>query len=458
MAKKFKYIKKIYHKYRLLITIVSIVILLSAIFYGIYFYDKKIEKLNTELERTKLQAISEKQLSEEELAAEIAKTKDAQQKANEEAIKKNEKELELAQKEKTEKELNTDKDGDGLTYRQEISYGTSDSNTDSDNDGIIDGQDMHPAGGDRPIAQHFEWSYLDESWEWDFSFPSDWYDYYKNKSRVSQGIAYVTSDDLYIKKIADMLKKTAEEKNYVKSAFAVSFVQSLGYVDDDLISYNDYPKYPLETLAEQNGDCEDTSYLSAAIISAMGIDCSLVLLPGHMSIAIAFSNSPSGYYYSNNNRDYYYIETTGNGWEIGDMPSEYKNTKAKLLNEYYNEAEVYPSYRKPCEISSDFIGYYYDGQNYYSDNQCNNLTYCLSYEELYYNIKTQNFYWDNNCAQVVTKGCYKSTSYTGYFINGIDYYNDSKCTQKAAMCRAYSGGYWDGFYFYSDRNCTHLLY
>jgi len=239
-----------------------------------------------------------------------------------------------------------DNDFDGLENWEEDQRGTDKNNPDTDEDGIIDGLDSHPVGGGRLIAQHFEWNYSGSVWAWDLSFPSDWYDYYKNKERVSHGADYVTYDDYYIKQIANMLSEKADEEGYSKSEFAVAFIQSLGYVNDDVIGYDDYPKYPLETLAEQNGDCEDTSYLISAIVMAMNIDNVLVELPGHMAIAIAFSGSPEGYYYKlSNGWNYYYIETTAEDWLVGEIPDEYKNTKATLVKIPSNKIEEKsPSY------------------------------------------------------------------------------------------------------------------
>ncbi len=239
-----------------------------------------------------------------------------------------------------------DNDFDGLENWEENQRGTDKNNPDTDGDGIVDGLDSHPTGGGRLMAQHFEWDYLGSHWTWDLSFPSDWYDYYKNKKRESHGAGYVTYDDFYIKQIATMLEKKSNEEGYSKSEFAVAFIQSLGYVKDSVIGYDDYPKYPIETLAEQNGDCEDTSYLVSAIVMAMGIDNVLVELPNHMAIAIAFSGSPEGYYYKlSNGWDYYYIETTAEGWKVGAIPDEYKNQKAELVKIPSNEIEEKsPSY------------------------------------------------------------------------------------------------------------------
>jgi len=404
------------------------------------------------------EAIARAQAEEKAQQEEVLKNQ-AEAKAKQEEYERKLKEQQLSEKEAEERKMNADNDYDGLTYREELNLGSSDWDNDSDGDGIKDGEDMHPAGGDRLMAQHFEWDYSGTHWTWDYSFLSDWYDYYKNMTHGDQGISFITSDNFYIQEIAAMLKNKADVNNYTRSEFAVSFIQSLGYVGDNVIGYDDYPKYPLETLGEQNGDCEDTSYLAASIIDAMNIDVRLILLPGHMAIAVAFNCDMDGFYYRSNGRCYYYVETTVSGWSVGDMPDEYINYPATLVSVYSGKTtKEYPEYNKPCYYSSDPPGYYSDGSYFYSDSNCNNVTYCIFYDDFYFNYLTEKLYWDSSCSQIVTKGCYKSDNYPGYFYdNDVNYYNDSRCLSVARFCRPssnYSDTYYDGYNEYWDSNCT----
>lgn len=110
----------------------------------------------------------------------------------------------------------------------------------------------------------------------------------------------------------------------------IDFVQSLPYVPDDVSKgYDDYSKFILETITEAGGDCEDTSILLASILEAepFGYDMVLLAPEGHMAVGIKGSDDLPGYYWEYDGNKYYYIETTGTGWGIGDVPEEYDRAK-----------------------------------------------------------------------------------------------------------------------------------
>jgi len=384
--------------------------------------------------------IVENQLREAETAKEKAEKIaqiEAAKRAQEEMLRRA-KEIELAEKEAQEKMMNMDNDGDGLTYREELAKGTSDYDIDTDNDGIKDSEDLHPAGGGRFIPQEFEWEYEGQRWMYKLSIHEDWYEYYKRKPRKPHGLEYVTPEDPYIQQIAKTLKETAERNGYHLTSFIVSFVQSLPYVEDYFTSFDEYPKYPIETIVERNGDCEDTSYLFASLVEATGISTALIEFPGHMGVGINTVHEQAGYYYPIGEEWYYYYETTGKGWQVGQLPEQLLHKKARVIR--VRDGKVvysFPKYVKPCYLSSEFPGYYFDGENYYFDSKCKRLAKCLPYKEFYYNPQTERFYWDRNCTQMVVKGCYKSKTYPGkFYIPGVAWYYDSLCTQiyKSMSC------------------------
>ena len=120
--------------------------------------------------------------------------------------------------------------------------------------------------------------------------------------------------------------------------------QSLNYTSDLTSSgYDQYPRFPYETLFDNGGDCEDTSILSVAILQEMGYDVVLLELPEHMALGIKCSPETRGRSFEYNNNHYYYLETTGSNWEIGEMPEEYED----------EPVEVIPVYRRPL-VNLDF--------------------------------------------------------------------------------------------------------
>jgi len=67
----------------------------------------------------------------------------------------------------------------------------------------------------------------------------------------------------------------------------ISFVQSLPYTFDNVSTpFDEYPRFPIETLVFGGGDCEDTSILTSALLYEMGYDVILINPPGHMAVGI----------------------------------------------------------------------------------------------------------------------------------------------------------------------------
>lgn len=89
--------------------------------------------------------------------------------------------------------------------------------------------------------------------------------------------------------------------------------------DSDGKGVVEYPKYPIETLVEGKGDCEDSAMVMAAITKRYGVETALLVCPGHMTVALAL-DGVKGTYFEMNGMNYYYVEATGYGYEPGDVP------------------------------------------------------------------------------------------------------------------------------------------
>ena len=138
----------------------------------------------------------------------------------------------------------------------------------------------------------------------------------------------------YTERIADLLINAYKEKNSRMDAkdyldYLLAFTQYIPYqTDEECLGYTEYWKFPLETLFDNGGDCEDTSILFIAVayvsMEKLGFDYDLALqiLPGHMSVAVRMP-SVSG---ETNPLGYLYGETTAKGYRIGIIPEKVKES------------------------------------------------------------------------------------------------------------------------------------
>ena len=143
-------------------------------------------------------------------------------------------------------------------------------------------------------------------------------------------LKFVTYDDKYVKQIADYITSVSSAMTTVQKAqIILDFTQTIPYKSDEIsMGSNEYWKYPLETLMDGNGDCEDTSILFCSIAKAMGLNCCMFVFnqhgpyEGHMSSGIWIDDSIGK---TPMIQSYYYCENTDNDhtFNVGDIPAGY---------------------------------------------------------------------------------------------------------------------------------------
>lgn len=184
------------------------------------------------------------------------------------------------------------------------------------------------------VMENYEWRFSNQNWWLTINISQERLDAYKSFSvdkRRNYGYMITTEDEALIE-VANEFTNVSANKGYdanTEANFVLTFIQSLDYTSDkDTTGYDEYPRFPLETLAARGGDCEDMSVLYATLMILMGYDAVLFLKPGdvenpgHMAVGIA-GDGLRGSYIAKDGIKYYYAETTGRDWKIGDIPPEY---------------------------------------------------------------------------------------------------------------------------------------
>lgn len=137
-----------------------------------------------------------------------------------------------------------------------------------------------------------------------------------------------------VERTAATLAALSRERNYstfAEISNALAFVQSIPYSrDEDTMQQTDYWRYPIETLYDSTGDCEDTTILAAAVLRRMGHRVGTMLLPEHAALAVEAPSGTPGDFILHEGRAMYYCETTGTGWRVGQLPAGLRGKSVSL--------------------------------------------------------------------------------------------------------------------------------
>lgn len=200
----------------------------------------------------------------------------------------------------------------------------------------------------------YKWNFKSRPWELSLKIPVDTYLNYLNSnvSRVPQNQsqsnkkmgAFVTSNEKVIIDLKNKLESLTDSKNYDRvttANFILKFVQfNVEYSLDNVSKgHLEYWRFPVETLIEKEGDCEDTSVLYASILKAFDYDLVLLFYTwdegneriGHLSVGVHLDGD-FGEYIEYKGEKYFYCETTNFSYSIGQIPPEINGKPIKIIN------------------------------------------------------------------------------------------------------------------------------
>jgi len=193
--------------------------------------------------------------------------------------------------------------------------------------------------------RRFTWDSHGEPWAWEIAIPTSLHAHYTNlvprywcsDTGYCDWYKYVIDpdDDAFIETLsANLLAAIAPYYADTLSAyhgflqFALDFVSAaIPYTLDSVP--DEWPRYPLETLVEVAGDCEDTGILYCSIVRPYVISTHLLFFPGHAASAVPVdwsfisSRDYTVGYYEYHGAYFAFAETTGDPpgyWRVGELP------------------------------------------------------------------------------------------------------------------------------------------
>lgn len=168
------------------------------------------------------------------------------------------------------------------------------------------------------------------------SVTSSLYEYYRSKDHNLYSLDFAKFVTPYaLKPIAESLWSIySDEEDFANGVLMI--VHQIPYVES-------VPqKYPVETIVQNEGDCDLFSLVASSIMMAGGLDVVLFYYEAdkHMNVGVYLPSTPNDarsevYYFSYNGKPYYIAEATGGnwekGWRVGECPEELKEASAHVI-------------------------------------------------------------------------------------------------------------------------------
>jgi hypothetical protein len=168
------------------------------------------------------------------------------------------------------------------------------------------------------------------------SVTSSLYEYYRTKDKSLHSLDFAKFVTPYaLKPIAESLWSIYDnEEDFANGVLII--VHQIPYEESTP------QKYPVETIVQNEGDCDLFSFVAASIMLAGGLDVVLIYYETerHMNVGVHLSGTPRDarsevYYFSYNGKRYYIAETTGGdwerGWRVGECPDELREAMAQII-------------------------------------------------------------------------------------------------------------------------------
>ncbi len=228
---------------------------------------------------------------------------------------------------------------------------------------------------DGTVSKTYSWKYLNTDLTFTVSYSYSDYDEYAGTNGASlltragnnKGDYSVIPNFIVVNSTVTEIENSLESlylKNFGTKAsgqgyaeFILAFVQEcFTYTYDQyLYGQSEYYAFPMETIYNGSGDCEDTSILCASLFVAAGYDAGVFLIPGHAIAAVAlddyddsehtvtssYKSKVAVFSCTKDGKTYYGCETTleSNEYGVGYISTDYaiKNGVVYYQNKAYTD-------------------------------------------------------------------------------------------------------------------------
>jgi len=173
------------------------------------------------------------------------------------------------------------------------------------------------------------------------SIPASLINYYGNLTHIVNGdsdyVQFVTPQT--VAPIADSILKVTDKLPNSQEQFADAVLALVHQIPYNVTT----PKYPVETLAEDTGDCVGLSLLAASIMEAGGLNVVLIhyidINPQHMNVGVYLPYTPVYHTilmaptsFTYDDKTYWTAEATpGANWKVGDQSPMLANAQAIVI-------------------------------------------------------------------------------------------------------------------------------
>jgi hypothetical protein len=192
------------------------------------------------------------------------------------------------------------------------------------------------------------------------------YDYYSNTSHKVNGDSDYSKlvTPQAVEPIAESIQRVTRSLPYRDEQFADAVLKLVHQIPYNISG----PKYPVETIVDNSGDCVALSLLAASIMKAGGLDVVLIhytgIDPGHLNVGVYLPYTPVYHTllmmptsFEYNNKTYWTAEATPKSdWKVGDQSEMLAYAGPVIIplgnNEKSSPAQVSSSLNAPPLLSS----------------------------------------------------------------------------------------------------------